>query len=608
MMKKVIGLFAVGITVLSGVAVYAQPTMLEPVVVTATRTPQPRSQVAASISVITADQIAATGATRLDEVLRDTVGLQVTSSGPTGAVATPSIRGSTGGQVLVLLDGIRLNSPQNGQFDLSNLPISLSEIERIEVLRGPASAIYGSNAMAGVIQIFTYAPETEPQTSLSWSEGRYETRDVSFSTSQKKDKIRYRLGAGVNRSQGYRDNSDLDQFNFNGMIGFDLGNGFDMSLSGYYLDKENGVPGSTDWPSPEARQQDKDILASLNLSGPTGPLTSNLRATYERRKNQYSDPGGWSPIDDTHIVETFGSELSEVWQSGPHSLLFGGDVYRDELDSTASGKQDQNRWSLFGQYEVEATSWAKLLVGIRYDAHSDFRNEWSPRAAALFSLTDNTHLRFSASRAFRAPTLNDRFWPATSFAKGNEDLDPETAWEYEVAVDQQLGNRGNFSLALFRHDAKDLIEWQMDSSYVWSPVNVNEARIWGVEADIELQLLELLRSGANYTYLYPKDRKTDEILDHKLRHQAHLYFEVGPVKDTRLRLDGRYLKYYNDIARDDNDYVVLDSSLSRPFIFNNGLELEVRLSVKNLLDKKYEENLGYPMPRRQLFCGITSYF
>ncbi len=607
-MKKTVSLLVAGFTMLAAGSGYAEISVLEPVVVTATRTAQPRSQVAASVSVITADQIAATGATRLDEVLRDTVGMQLTSSGPAGAIATPSIRGSEGAQVLVLLDGVRLNSPQNGQFNLSNLPVALSEIERIEVLRGPASAIYGSNALAGVIQIFTQTPEAEPLTSLGWSEGRFGTRDLSFSTAQKKDGVRYRFGAGLNRSQGYRENSDLAQITLDGMLGFDLGGDFDLRLSGYYLDKESGVPGSTAWPSPEARQQDENILAALALSGPTGPVKLSVRGTYERRKNHYTDPGGWAPVDDTHIVETLGGELSERWVAGQHSLLFGGDFYRDELDSTASGKQDQDRWSLFGQYEVDATSWVKLLLGLRYDAHSDFRNEWSPRAAALFSLSKTTRLRASVSRAFRAPTLNDRFWPTTSFAKGNPNLNPETAWEYELAVDQDLGQRGNFSVAVFRRDARDLIDWQADSSFVWSPVNVNEAQIWGVETEIDLQLLELLRTGANYTYLYPKDRATGEILNNKTRHQAHLYFEVGPFKEARLRLDGRYLNYYADTARDSTSHMVLDASLSRSFMFASGLVLDVRLSMKNLLDEEYEENPGYPMPPRQLFVGVTSYF
>ncbi|PNU20225.1 hypothetical protein C2E25_08540 [Geothermobacter hydrogeniphilus] len=608
LMKRSCLALALGLSMLSSTPVPVRAATLDPVVVTATRSARPKSQLTASVTVITADQIAATGATRLDEVLRNTVGLQTTSSGPAGAIATPSIRGSEGAQVLVLLDGIRLNSPQNGQFNLSNLPVALSEIERIEVLRGPASALYGTNALAGVIQIFTRTPETEPQTTLNWSEGRFETRDLSFSTTRRKDGMRYRLGAGLDRSQGYRTNSDLDQTNLEGMLGFDLGGGYDLSLSGFYLDKDTGVPGSTAWPSPQARQQDKNTLAALTLTGPAGPLAITLRQSYERRRNNYRDPGGWTPVDDTHIVETFGTELSASWQRDAHNILFGGDFYDDKLDSTASGNHDENRWSLFGQDQIEMTSRLSLLLGLRYDAHSEFNNELSPRAAALFSLTESTRLRASVSRAFRAPTLNDRYWPATSFARGNPDLDPETAWEYELALDQQLGDLGDLSLAAFRRDAKDLIDWRADSSFVWSPVNVDEARIWGAEMEIDLQLCELLKSGGNYTYLYPKDRATDRFLDNKARHQVHLFMEVGPVKEARLRLDGRYLKYYADATRDGTGYVVLDASFSRPFVLDNGVTFDARITLKNLLDKDYEENSGYPMPPREVFAGITTYF
>lgn len=608
MKKNVLGLLMAGLAILAANPGYAEITTLAPVVVTATRTPKTISRVAASIAVITAEEIAATGATRLDEVLRDVVGLQIVSNGPAGAVATPSIRGSESAQVLVLLNGVRLNSPQLGLFNLSDLPVALGEIERIEVLRGPASALYGSNALGGVIQIFTRAPEADPLTFFSWSEGRFDTRSLNFSTAHKKDGVRYRLGAGLERSQGFRENSDLDQFNLEGMFGFDLGTDFDLEVSAYHLDKEIGVPGSTTFLSPLARQEDKNTLATLTLSGPVGPVALTVRGIYERSRNQYEDPDAFPPADDTHLVETFGAELQGELQNGSHSLLFGSDFYRDELDSTALGKLDENRWSLFSQYEIEATSWSTLLLGLRYDAHSDFNNELSPRAAVLFSLTETTRLRASASKAFRAPTLNDRFWPDTGWTKGNPDLDPETAWEYEMALDQGLSTWGDLSLAVFQRDAEDLITWQEVSPFVWSPVNVNKARIWGTEAEIDLRLNQLFGAGANYTYLHPKDRATDKYIAGKPKHQAHLYLEIGPVKEFRLRLDGRYVRNYSQSSQKDNNYTVVDAALTRPLTLNNSLDLKCSITVKNLFDKEYEVSSGYPMPPRELFVSITAYF
>lgn len=607
-MKKPVYLFIITLLLLCFSQASAEITTSDTVVVTATRTPREVTQVTSSISVITAEQIAATGATRLEEVLRDNVGLQIVSNGPSGAIASPSIRGSESSQVLVLLDGVRLNSTQNGQFNLSNLPVALDDIERIEILRGPSAALYGSNALAGVIQIITQKPEDEPISRISWTEGRFDTRKLSASTAHKFDRLRFRFGAQHEESDGYRDNSDLDADSFNGLVGVDLGSGYDLELSANHLDKELGVPGSTAFPSPEARQWDKNTQTAVTLTGPAGPLSFNLKGIYDRKRSEYKDPGGWFPTHDTHLLKTHGTELQLANTEGPHSLMFGGDFYHDKIESTANGEQEQDRWSGFAQYELKPISWATLLLGLRYDDHSDFDSETSPRAAAMFALSDSTQLRLSAGKAFRAPTLNDRFWPDTGWTKGNPNLVPETAWEYEVAIDQQLQQLGDISLALFLRDAEDLIEWADDGTGAWTPSNVSDARIWGIELGTNLRLHEKLATGANYTYLHPKNETTDGYITGKARHQAHMFFDIGPFHDTRLRLDGRYRYYYPEANRDDESHFVFDATLTRPFIVGDSLELEFQLSAKNLFDEDYEENVGYPMPPRQIFAGFTAYF
>lgn len=607
-MKRFISLSVISFLAFTVSPVYAETTVLEPVIVTATRTPRPISQVSATVSVITADQIAATGATRLEEVLRDTTGIQIVSQGTEGSVATASIRGSESAQVLVLLDGVRLNSAQNGVFNLSDLPVALEEIERVEVLRGPASALYGSSALGGVIQIFTKEPEDKMMTRLSWREGRFNTRNISGSVAQKTETVRYRLGARYDHSDGYRENSDLEQYGLDAMLGFDLGKDFKLDILANHLEKEVGVPGATTWLTPNARQEDQNTQSSMTLSGPAGAFDVLARGIYTRQNNKYEDPDAFPPTDDTHLLQTLGAELQASTENGPHTLLLGGDIYRDNLDSTANGDHDQDRMAIFGQYDIAPTDWLTLLAGLRYDAHSDFNNETSPKVAALFALNESSRVRISAAKAFRAPTLNDRYWPDTGWVKGNPDLVPETAWEYELAYDQQFDNTGDLKLAVFRRDAEDLIEWAPDAGFVWTPTNISEARIWGFEAGTDLNLHKMLTTGANYTYLYPKDTATDEYLYGKLRHQAHAYLDIGPVSDTRLRIDGRYMHYYPEASRTDAQYFVMDASLSRPFIFENGLELEADVTVKNIFDEEYEETVGYPMPPRQLYVGLSAFF
>lgn len=581
--------------------------VIDEIVVTATRMAEPLLKASASITVVTAEEIAARGATRLDEVLQDVVGLHVVSSGPRGSLSSASIRGSEAAQVLVLIDGVRLNSPQYGQFDLNQLPVAVNEIEQVEVLRGAASALYGSNALGGVINIITRAPEETPSTQVVWTEGERDTRIVSGSTSRQIGDFRYRLGAESQESDGYRKNSDYDQYTVNGLFGYSPVEDVDIELSAYHLDYESGIPGSDSWPSPDAEQEDKRTVASLKVEAPVGPVKLTARGIYEHHRNDYRDPGGWSPINETHKIDTYGAEILAAKDSAGQIFLLGGDYYRDELDSTNIGDEDQEHGAVFGQYQTDLMPTLTLLLGLRYDIHSDFDNEMSPRAALHASLTDSTRLRLSASKAFRAPTLNDLYWPEGPYTKGNQDLDPETAWEYELALDQTLGNRGRLSLAGFLRDAEDLISWQPDEFYVYSPVNVNDARIWGVELDGHFDLCNFATIGGNYTYLHPKDRDTDEYLLGKPRHETHGFVALKPFNETTLRFDGRYLRYYAEASRKDKDYFVADLSLTHAIFFGD-VAIDATVSVKNLFDKDYEANPGYLMPPRELFAGLTAFF
>ncbi len=596
------------LTVLAAVVpVAAEVTVMDPVVVTATRMAEPLAEVSASVAVVTAEQIAARGATRLDEVLQDVVGLHVVSSGPAGSLSSASIRGSEASQVLVLIDGVRLNSPQNGQFDLNQLPVTLNEIERIEVLRGAASALYGSNALGGVINIITRSPEETPSTQVGLTEGRYDARIINGSTSRRIGDFRYRLGAGYQESDGYRKNSDFDQYTVNGVFGYSPADDVDVEFSAYHIDYKSGIPGSESWQTPEAEQEDNGTVASLKLEAPVGPVKVTARGIYEHHRNDYRDPAGWVPINETHKVDTYGTELQAEKDFEGQIFLVGGDYYRDKLDSSSIGDEDQEHGALFGQYQTDLYSKLTLLLGLRYDIHSDFDNELSPRAALHATLTETTRLRLSASKAFRAPTLNDLYWPTDAYSKGNPDLDPETAWEYELALDQALGDRGRVSLAGFLRDAEDLISWQPDENYVYSPVNVSDARIWGVEVDGSFDLCDFATVGGNYTYLHPKDRDTDEYLLGKPRHETHGFVALQPLEETTLRFDGRYLRYYAEATRKDKDYFVADLALTHAIMLGD-VAIDATVSVKNLFDKDYEANPGYPMPPREWFAGLTASF
>jgi outer membrane cobalamin receptor len=229
-----------GMVFVSGARAEEADVKLPEVVVTATKTEKDPKDVTQSVTVITADDIKKSGATTAGEAIQNTVGMRIRDNGPEGAEASVSIRGATSAQVLVLLDGRRLNSPRTGGYNLSDLPVPLDSIERIEIVRGPSSALYGADAAGGVVNIITKKPK-ESKTTAEASAGSHGYDLLAIRNQGSVRLFSYSLSADRETSDGYRANSNLDQARTGGSIGYDFSADSRLDVRVDYLSKEQGV-------------------------------------------------------------------------------------------------------------------------------------------------------------------------------------------------------------------------------------------------------------------------------------------------------------------------------------------------------------------------------
>ncbi|GAI40874.1 unnamed protein product, partial [marine sediment metagenome] len=235
---------------------------LEKIVITATRTPHLLKDVPVSTTVITEKEIEQTGASTVAEALENVAGMRVTAYGGPGSLTTAHIRGSAAHQVLVLMDGRELNSAASGTVDLGFLPVQ--NIERIEVVRGPFSSLYGANALSGVINIITKPAPEKRQTEIRASYGTYETSEYTLTHGGKLDKTGYSLTAKLGDSAGDRENSGCNETHATAKLTYEVNDSSGFSLLAGYSHRDSGVPGSTTYPTPSAREEDKRNFLDLS--------------------------------------------------------------------------------------------------------------------------------------------------------------------------------------------------------------------------------------------------------------------------------------------------------------------------------------------------------
>ncbi|HEX7880333.1 MAG TPA: TonB-dependent receptor, partial [Candidatus Eisenbacteria bacterium] len=578
-------------------------------------------------TVIERSAIESSGARNLGEILRPVVGVRVATTGGLGSFTPISIRGSSNDQVLVLVDGRRLNAAQGGGVDLSDIP--LDDIERIEVVRGGASAIHGSDAIGGTVNLVTRSAETGGEAGARLEYGTNDTKLATLHLANGRDDAAWRLDVrrclsdgwlrvaengspvtGTDDSDGGRD--DLDMIWGSGRITWRPAWASRIDLSGTHESSDKGVPGSTEFSSPFARQEDEFSSAVIELGGlfAGASAASGARVYAQRRLRGYEDPEyPLGAIDDQHRNDAWGASFDQDRDLGRGGRLKAGVEWRrEELMSTTDGHHLRSSAAAWVRDAIalDDAGDVELTPALRWDGVSDFDGRVSPMLMGRWTVSPTVTWRASAGGAFRPPAFDDLFQPPRASAAGNPDLKPEHSWNGDLGVTLTPG-AWSFGVTGFVNRVHDLIQWQPGAAGVWRPHNVDGARIIGAEVELAGPIglpgsARVVNLSANYTALDPREtgeasNTAGKVLIYRPRHrlnaQARLplgrweidtqWGYTGPVYTTRAN------------TKSLPGYVVGDAGVR--WQVRAGLDVEGR--VLNLTDEQYQDIRDYPAPGRE---------
>ncbi|HHW13947.1 MAG TPA: TonB-dependent receptor [Firmicutes bacterium] len=571
----------------------------ELIVVTATRLPLPEVKVPASVEVITSEVIEMAGARNLGEAIRLAPNVMAVSSGGPGSLISPRLQGASSAQVQVLVDGRSIN---NGlvPVDLSRIP--LSDVERIEVVKGPVSSLYGANALGGVINIVTQRPKGR-QNETSITLGGFGERRLAFSSSDVSNKGSYLLTGDFLETDGWRLNSDFSSQAVAGKLGWAVPGG-EVGFRASYAKSGGGSPGGNgeydSWATPTTRYSDETVNFdwSYRSVSPNGFIA---RAYHSGEVYDYRDP-----YDPGHHETTWqGVEARGTIRVGAHQLVTGGEYRRDAANSShLSETRTSDNLALYAEDLYQSGPWS-VTWGGRLDAHSAYGQVFSPRVGVVRSLGPDRNMWLSVAKAFRAPSFEDLYWKD---GRGNPDLRPETAVAYQAGL-----RSGGLDLSVFHKDVRDNIAWS-NSSGVWRVENLNSTRFDGYELTYRKELRAGVSVTVAYARLFAIDADHNQPLSYRPAYQGSMSLSAEMPGDWHgtivLRAAGPQWAQVWDTATGTSrqveapGYTVLDLSAARAV----SSQLSYQLCVKNALNAAYQENPGYPMPGATLTATVTYRF
>lgn len=592
----------------------SEATEADTVVVSATRIPQAIRDVGVSVSVVTRERIEELKAQNVGEVLAEVTDARVNSYGSMGAESEITLRGSSGKQVLVMVDGRPVNVASVGKVDLSLYPVD--QVERIEVIRGPGSVLYGAGAMAGVVNIITRDPPKQLQTDLSAAYGTKNTRILQLDNGMKIGDIGYLITASQNASDGWRENSACDNYNISGKLDYDMTQESRLVLNSGFSRQNKGVPGSTSWQTPDAKQHDRQYWFDLTHKyefETNSCLTS--KAFLNQNWQEYKNPKSFT--DDISRNQKTGLDVQQTLPVGEKQLLLGGIYLENDFVnikdaggvSRIGGNRELFTGAGFLQDEISFLEKFVATPGLRCDLQSKWGAELSPKISGLYKIIEGTGLKASIGRGFRAPTIDDLYW-RDDYSEGNPDLKPEESLSYDAGIQQQFGEKSMIGVSLFQSHVKNLIAWFDDGKGVYKAQNVNDAFLQGLETELSAQLTKEISGALNYTLLGAQDtsgKYDGETLTYRPKNKIGGRLGYQNKWGFKCNVNAEYTdSVYADRAntKELGGFMTLGAYASQAIV--KGVEIYVR--GDNILDKQYQLVNGYPMPGVSVMGGVKATF
>ena len=619
---------------------------IAPVVVTATRVPVTIDNSPSAVSVISGEALQREGVKYVADALRRVPGAQIVQTGSYGGSTTLFLRGGESKYVKVLVDGVPVNDP-GGTFDFANL--TTDNVERIEVVRGPASVLYGADAVAGVVQVFTRRGAGQPKLSLSARTGRYGTRDVDAGVNGLLAGADYSLGLAQHYTDGiYEYNNAFRNNVLSGTVRVDPDSRTSLRATLRYSDATFHYPtnGSGAVVDSNSMRADDRTALGIDATRTLGDvftahlaLASNVTAGGTDDQAQENLASSFTSIDDVR------RRSGNFWVDArlPRSATLSLGVQREQEDersesqsvfgtfeSTSIFRASRVNDAVYSQLLASPISQVTLTVGGRYDHNERFGGFGTYRAAGSWSVTRTTRVHASTGSAFREPTFFENY--ATGFVTGNPRLDPERSASWDAGVQQHLfAERVSVGVTYFHQRFRQLIDYTGDTSSCGaSYCNVALARSAGQEFEARATIIAGLSADASLTHLDTRviqpgfDTtsgglfRTGEQLVRRPR--TSWSAGLGYLARNGLSADLRAQHVGERADKDFSTFPATPVTLSSYTLLDLAAEVPIlragsgrpsataTLRVDNLTDKKYVSAFGYLTPRRQALGGIRLVF
>ncbi len=506
-MKKTILIILAGLFSMKGFAQNDTTSQnLEEILIQENRIQIPFSKQSKNISLINKPQLETTPARSLQEVLSFVPGVDVRQRGVTGVQADIGIRGGSFGQTLMLLNGIKLSDPQTGHH-MMNIPVPLINIERVEVLKGPGSRIFGQNAYAGAVNIIT---ELSDQKSLRLQgyAGDFGMKGVNFAGSLPTGKYKQNLAASLDQSNGHWYNSDYKVANLFYEGGLELNESNSLRGMIAYTDRTFGANGFYTSAFPDQWESIQTAFASLSHTLHLEGLQLKTRGYWRKNDDEFllkrNEPEFYQNNHTTDVLalETNGSFESKLGTTG-----FGLETRKEKIESSNLGNRERNLSGIFLEQLLNLGENFDLRAGLYSNYNTEYGWKHFPGAEVGFQATKNLRFYSGYGVSYRIPTYTDLYYVGPTNI-GNDQLVPEQAETYEVGA---KWNKSGVTaeLVYFNRNTDNLIEWTRSSAEnPWQPQNFNQVTFDGIEASIGYRvipsgaLLQIKELMLSYNYIH----------------------------------------------------------------------------------------------------------